>query len=69
MVAIGWKYYIPGDIWLVIIAFIVYFGFPGTRGKSLEEMAEVFGDAVVDQEDITRRFEKNEVTHNEEATC
>lgn len=67
--AIGWKYYIPWDIWLLIMAIIVYFGFPETRGKSLEEMAEIFGDAVVDQEEITRKFEKNEIIHDEASTC
>lgn len=67
--ALGWKYYIPWDIWLLIMAMIVYFGFPETRGKSLEEMAEILGDAVVDQEEITRKFEKNEIIHDEGSIC
>lgn len=47
MVAIGWKYYIVWTVWLAVMGVIVYFGFPETYGKSLEEISEVFGDSVV----------------------
>ncbi|PGH08297.1 hypothetical protein AJ80_07893 [Polytolypa hystricis UAMH7299] len=42
---IGWKYYIVFCILIFIFLVIVYFMFPETRAKSLEEIAEVFGDA------------------------
>lgn len=48
MAAIEWKYYIVWDIWLVVQTTIVYFFFPETHGLGLEEVAEVFGDALVD---------------------
>ncbi|KAA8903625.1 hypothetical protein TRICI_005662 [Trichomonascus ciferrii] len=48
MEAIGWKYYIVWDIWIAVQIVIVYFFFPETYGKSLEEIAEVFGDELVE---------------------
>jgi hypothetical protein len=50
MAAIDWKYYIVWDSWLVVQALVVYFFFPETHGLALEEVAEVFGDALVDSE-------------------
>lgn len=50
MAAIGWKYYIVWDIWLVCQTCIVYFCFPETHGLALEEVAQVFGDALVSPE-------------------
>jgi hypothetical protein len=50
MAAIGWKYYIVWDIWLVCQTAIVYIFFPETHGLGLEEVAEVFGDALIDSE-------------------
>jgi hypothetical protein len=50
MEAISWKYYIVWDCWLVVQAGIVYFFFPETHGLALEEVAEVFGDALVDSQ-------------------
>lgn len=57
MVAIGWKYYIVWTVWLAVMAVIVYFFFPETFGKSLEEMSEVFGDPVVERSEITENYE------------
>jgi MFS family permease len=44
---IGWKYYNVFIVLLAILVILVYFLFPETRQKSLEEIAEVFGDAKV----------------------
>ncbi|KAI8580606.1 hypothetical protein K450DRAFT_236411 [Umbelopsis ramanniana AG] len=42
LAAIGWKYYIVYDIWLVVEFFIVWRFFKETRNKTLEALAEVF---------------------------
>lgn len=47
MDAIGWKYYNVFIVLLAILVVLVYFLFPETRQKSLEEIAEVFGDAKI----------------------
>ena len=42
MTAIGWKYYI---VWCVVIGIhfvLIYFFFPETKGRGLEEVAEIF---------------------------
>jgi hypothetical protein len=56
MAAISWKYYIVWDLWLVIQTVLVYFFFPETHGLALEEVAEVFGDALVDSEQTANKF-------------
>ncbi|KIJ52353.1 hypothetical protein M422DRAFT_776037 [Sphaerobolus stellatus SS14] len=43
---INWKYYILFIVLNLMDFFIIAFLFPETKGKSLEEMAEVFGDNV-----------------------
>jgi Sugar (and other) transporter len=58
MAAISWKYYIVWDIWLFCMVAIVYFGFPETHGKSLEEVAEVFGDAMIDSEVVFQKHQE-----------
>lgn len=50
MEKISWKYYIVWDIWLVVQTVIVYFCFPETHGLALEEVAQVFGDALITPE-------------------
>lgn len=42
LAAIGWKYYIVYVIILVVILITVWFCYPETRGRSLEEMAVIF---------------------------
>jgi len=46
MDAIGWKYYIVWCGWLGIMFAIVYFFFPETGDKDLEEVADTFGDLI-----------------------
>ncbi|CAK7205263.1 hypothetical protein SEUCBS139899_008030 [Sporothrix eucalyptigena] len=40
--AIGWKYYIVYDVVLVVILLVVFFVFPETRSRTLEEIGEIF---------------------------
>ncbi|KAH8879513.1 general substrate transporter [Thozetella sp. PMI_491] len=44
--AIQWKYYIVYDVLLVIILLTIFFLFPETRGRSLEEISELFESGV-----------------------
>lgn len=46
MDAIDWKYYIVYCCTLAVEVFVVYFFYPETSGRSLEEVAEVFGDLI-----------------------
>ncbi|KEF56198.1 uncharacterized protein A1O9_07779 [Exophiala aquamarina CBS 119918] len=43
---IGWKYYTVFISITTVIFFIVWFWFPETRGRSLEDIGELFGDSV-----------------------
>lgn len=40
--AIQWKYYIVYDVVLVVILVVIFFLFPETRGRTLEEIGEIF---------------------------
>jgi cbb3-type cytochrome oxidase subunit 3 len=42
--SIGWKYYFTFIAFLIFYLVIVYFFFPETRGRTLEQMAFVFDD-------------------------
>jgi hypothetical protein len=44
---VGWRYYALFIATNFAAAFVYYFFLPETMGKSLEEIAELFGDAVV----------------------
>ncbi|OEJ84065.1 Lactose permease [Hanseniaspora osmophila] len=48
MDAIDWKYYIVYDCILVVECCVYYFTFVETSGRTLEEVAEVFGDGIED---------------------
>lgn len=55
MEAIGWKYYIVWDCWILVQTVIVYFFFPETYGKSLEEITQVFGDELVESKQAMQK--------------
>lgn len=40
--AIGWKYYFVFIVMLILLGITVYFFFPETRGRTLEQMAVLF---------------------------
>ncbi|KIX98612.1 uncharacterized protein Z520_05913 [Fonsecaea multimorphosa CBS 102226] len=52
---IGWRFFLVFICITVVTSFVIYWYFPDTQGKSLEEMALLFGDddlVVVRQQDI-----------------
>jgi hypothetical protein len=54
--AMTWKYFI---IWLVldcVYVVIVYFYYPETKNKTLEELAGVFGDKVAEAWEETKQY-------------
>jgi predicted MFS family arabinose efflux permease len=44
---IGYKYFVIFACLSVVSIIVIYFMYPETKGKSLEELAELFGDPVV----------------------
>ncbi|VUC32423.1 unnamed protein product [Clonostachys rosea] len=46
--ALAWKYYIVFCCLLFVLIFLIYFLFPETKGRTLEEIAEVFEGPVKD---------------------
>jgi MFS family permease len=61
LAGIGWKYYIIYVALLVIICISVWFYYPETRGRSLEEMAVIFDGpqaAVPDRRLVLERVEE-----------
>ena len=61
---IGWKYYIVYCIWILVEIATVYFLFPETHGRTLEELSFMF-----EGKDIQKKVEKNveEVLHTVDA--
>lgn len=67
LAAIGWKYYLVYDIWLLFELVTVYLFYPETNGPTLEEMERIFdGDeAHVGQVDLDIVREKAGITLEE----
>ncbi|KAH8180101.1 sugar transporter domain-containing protein [Sarocladium implicatum] len=57
---IGWKYYIVYCVWILVEIATVYFLFPETHGRTLEELSFMF-----EGKDVQKKVEKNieEVLH------
>lgn len=54
---VGYKYYSLFICTNLVGAIVVFFIFPETKGKSLEEIAQIFGDEVIVAE-LTKTQEK-----------
>lgn len=62
--SIGWKFYLCLIIPSFFLAIIIWFYFPDTRGKPLEEIAAIFGDedeVAVRQVDLQINLETHEI--------
>jgi hypothetical protein len=57
---IGYKFYLVFIACTVTLFFLVYFFYPETQNLSLEEMAKVFGDDVIDS--LEQELEKTGCT-------
>jgi MFS family permease len=49
LTTIGWKYYIVFCVLLFVFSFLIYFLFPETNGRTLEEIAEIFDGKKISQ--------------------
>ncbi|KAH7193900.1 general substrate transporter [Fusarium flagelliforme] len=58
LAGVGWKYYILFVLTNALCAVIFFFVYPETRGKSLEEIDEIFGDVKIVHEEDVRFSEK-----------
>ncbi|KAI4702784.1 hypothetical protein J4E89_010121 [Alternaria sp. Ai002NY15] len=65
---LGWKYYIVFCCLLVVFLGVTYFFFPETKGRSLEEIAEIFdGPGASPDADLVAKEEKFDKQHIEVA--
>ncbi|KAL6354023.1 hypothetical protein LRP88_12654 [Fusarium phalaenopsidis] len=56
---LGWKYYIVCCVWLSIVLTTVFFAFPETKNRSLEEVGEIFDKNTA--EENVKRLEESTV--------
>ena len=64
----GWKYYIVFCCLLVVFLGVTYFFFPETKGRSLEEIAEIFdGPGASPDANLVEKEEKFDKQHIEVA--
>lgn len=65
MEAISWKYYIVYCCVIFVELFIVYFLFPETRGRTLEEVAEVFDNdqTFLQRTRNSKKFDRHGLTN------
>lgn len=70
---IGWKFYLVFVCLSVCNAFVIYYFFPDTLGRPLEEIAQLFGDEmdVVDgsshEAEVSDTDREGKIKHVEEA--
>jgi hypothetical protein len=67
LASITWKYYTVFISVLVIALVTIYFGYPETRGHTLEEMAVVFDGDEAHIPSADEVMEKVDFTHAEDA--
>ena len=69
--AIGWKYYIFYCVWLIVEALIVYFVFPETHDRTLEDLSFFLEGKEINERarrDMGRILERVDVSGNERET-
>lgn len=58
---IGWKYFLVFAVVTFVDVVVMWFTFPETKGKSLEDLAELFGETVVVHLTNATEEEKNKM--------
>jgi MFS family permease len=68
MEAIGWKYYIVWVVMLGVWLVLIYFLFPETAGRTLEEVSQIFDGVDVNAAASAHIREKAETSHETSET-
>ncbi|KAK8034598.1 general substrate transporter, partial [Apiospora rasikravindrae] len=66
LAAVGWKYYIMFILTNALCALVFFLAYPETKGKSLEEIAELFGDVDTLHKSDMREVEEKVVAKTDE---
>lgn len=66
LAALSWKYFVIFLALDCVYVVIVYFCYPETKGKTLEEIEGVFGDSVAETWEQARKASVSESTHRDE---